>query len=86
MLVAARTNLARKVDHVVDASLFEQVRQSALTDPSPDIRATEDSVRVNLQGEVRRILPRLPRTREPFALLVNASYFSQLSPRQLAKR
>lgn len=82
-LVAARTGLARKVDHVVSPQLFNQVRESALSDPDPDISVAGDSVRINLQGEVRHILPRLPRTKERFAILINASYFSQTTPEAL---
>lgn len=85
MLVAARTGLARKVDHVVAPGLFQEVRESALRDSSPDITVLRDSVTINSSGEVRRILPRLPRTSERFVLLVNASYFAQIAPETLAE-
>lgn len=85
MTVALRTGLARRVDHVVPPGLYDTIRQSALSEPDPDIIVQTDRVRINLQGEVRQVFPVMPRTREPFVLLVNASYFSEVAPEEAAR-
>ncbi len=83
MLVAARTELARKIDQVLPPSVFGQFREASLANPSPDVTVGTDSVRIDSEGEVRHVLSRLPETTEDFALLVDASYFSETSPQHL---
>lgn len=84
MLVAARTGLARKVDQVLPPSTFERARKSLLAEGDSAITVTVDSIRMNAEGEVRHLLPSIPSTEEDFVLLVNASYFSEVSPQKLA--
>lgn len=85
MIVAARTGLARKIDHVVPPALYEEIRQSASEGSDSDITVMRDHVRINLEGEVRRVLSAMPKTNERFVLLVNASYFAQATPEEVAE-